>query len=201
MAAPRAISHRAVAEAQPRAFDKPALRQDAQPLGTGRDDLADLLAAHRAEGWRHDLFRVEQIQFLSLNALWAIIGFALGLERGPGARRRVAAADQVIDEIDMAGPVDPRFGLAHPALVGCLALVLRPFGGASADDQIGRLQQRLDPEREDLVEIERGGGVVRPDRDPLLQDDRPLIETGGRAEDRQPGLAAAADDRPRYRRR
>src|ERR1700674_3959232 len=52
----------AVAEAHARHLDEPALGVDAQPFGAGRDDLAELLAAHRAKSRRHDLFRVEQIE-------------------------------------------------------------------------------------------------------------------------------------------
>src|SRR5204862_3423322 len=135
----------AVAEAQARAFDKAALRVYTDAFGAGRDDLAQFLAAHRAKGRRHDLLRVKEIELLLAG---------LGFERRPGARRGIAATDQIVDEIDMVGPVDPRLGLAHPALIGGLALILRPFGGAARRDEIGRLQQGLDAEREDLVEIE-----------------------------------------------
>ena len=145
-----------------------------------------LRAAHRAESRGGDLSRVEQIEFL------------LAVHR-PGAGRRVAAADQVVDEIDMVRPVDPRLGFAHPALIGGAAFVLGAFRSRARHDEIGGLDQRLDPEREDLVEIERAGGVVGADRHALLQDHRPFVETRGRAEDRQPGLAAPADDRPRDR--
>src|SRR5712692_2578986 len=175
-----------VAEPEARYLDEPALGVDAQAVGPGRDNFTELLAADRAESWRHDLFRVEQIKLL------------VAMHR-PGAWRRVAAADQVIDEIDVTRPVDARLGVAHPALIGRLFLVLGPFGGAPGGDEVGGLHQRLDPKRKDLVEIKRGGGVVGSDRAALLEDDRPLVEAGRRTEDRQPGLAAAADDRPRDR--
>src|SRR5438132_407745 len=56
----------AVAEAQARDLDEAALGVDAQPLGAGRDDLAELLAAYGAERRRHDLLGVEQIKLLLL---------------------------------------------------------------------------------------------------------------------------------------
>src|SRR5919205_1723492 len=52
----------AVAEAQARAFDKAALRVNANALGAGRDNLAEFFAAHRAKGRRHDLLRVEEVE-------------------------------------------------------------------------------------------------------------------------------------------
>src|ERR1051326_538501 len=135
----------AVAKPEARHLDKPALGVDAKPLGPRGDDLAQFLPAHRAKCRRHDLFGVEQIELL----LTAFV-----FERRPGARRRVAPSDQVVDEVDVIGPIDLGFRLAHPALVGRLLFVLGPFGGAARDHQIGGLQEGLDAEREDLVEIQ-----------------------------------------------
>src|ERR1051326_8838896 len=87
----------AVAEAQARAFDKAALRVNANALGAGRDNLAQFFAAHRAKGRRHNLLRVEEIELLLAG---------IGFQRRPGAGRGVAAADQIVNEIDMVGPVD-----------------------------------------------------------------------------------------------
>ena len=101
----------------------------------------------------------------------------------------------------MGRPIDTGLGLAHPALIGRAAFVLRRFGRAARHDQISGLHQRFHSEREDLVEIERAGSLVGSDRHAFLQDHRPFVETGGRAEDRQSGLAASADDRPWDRRR
>src|SRR5436305_9559131 len=96
----------AIAEAQARALDKAALRVNTDPVGAGRDDLAQFLAAHRAKGRRHDLLRVKQIELLLAG---------LGFECRPSARREIAAADQIIDEIDMVRRVDPRLRSADPA--------------------------------------------------------------------------------------
>ena len=74
-------------------------------------------------------------------------------EHRPGAGGRIAAADEVVDEIDMVRPVDPRFSFAHPAFIGGLAFILCGLGGASGDDEFGGLCERLDAKREDLVEI------------------------------------------------
>src|ERR1700722_4710048 len=178
----------AVVEPEARHVDETALRVDADAVRPRRDDLAQFFAAHTAKGRRHDLPRVEQVE-------------PLVAHRRPGARRRIAAADQIVDEIDVVRPVDAAFRFAHPALIGRLVLVLGRFGGAPGHDQLSGLDQRLDPEREDLVEIERRGGVISADRDALLEDHRAFVEPGGRAEDGEAGFLAAADDRPRYRRR
>src|SRR5260221_11263202 len=67
-----------------RDLDLPALRGDADRLGTDVGDLADL-ALHRAEG-AHEVFpRAEELQLLAA-------------DRGPRAGRRVQAADRVVDE-------------------------------------------------------------------------------------------------------
>src|SRR5690348_15647736 len=101
-----------------------------------RDDFTDLAPAHRSEGRRRNLARVEQVD--------------LALAHGcPGARSRVAASDQVVDEIDMGSPADPRLRVAHPALIGGPALILCGFGRPPRGDENGGLNQRLDAERED----------------------------------------------------
>src|SRR5204862_3768595 len=95
---------RTIIEAHPRHLDKAALSEDSHPLVADRDNLADLAPAHHAEGLSRDLARIEQIEFLLA-------------EFRPGAGCRVAAADQVVDEVDVVGPVYVRRGLAHPAFV------------------------------------------------------------------------------------
>src|SRR5947209_17581038 len=83
----------AIVETHPRDLDKAALGEDPHARLADRDDLADLASADRAKGRSDDLARVEQVE----------LAFAC---RGPGAGRRVAAADQIVDEIDMVRPVD-----------------------------------------------------------------------------------------------
>src|SRR5947209_3358944 len=78
----------AVVETHPRHLDKAALGQDSHPLVADRDNLADLVSAHHAKSLGRDLARVEQIEFPLA-------------EGRPGAGCGVAAADQVVDEIDM----------------------------------------------------------------------------------------------------
>src|SRR5579862_6769520 len=71
----------AVAEAHARDLDKAALSVEPQAVGAGRDDFSQFLAAHRAKGRRHDLLRVEQVEFF-----WLLL--VAGFQRRPGARRR-----------------------------------------------------------------------------------------------------------------
>src|SRR5262249_17269808 len=103
----------AVAELRLAGVNASALRGDDQAAVLRLDDLADL-ALHRAEGARELLAAVEELQ---LHAV----------QRGPGARRRIGCADQVVNRVHVVRPVDPRFGLAEPALVGSLSLVLHHF--------------------------------------------------------------------------
>src|SRR5439155_208370 len=78
-----------------------ALCENSHPPVADRDHLADLASPHHADGPGSDLACIEQIEFTLA-------------EIRPGAGRGVAAADQVVDEIDMVRPVDVRFGLTHP---------------------------------------------------------------------------------------
>src|SRR5260370_31725121 len=140
----------AIAETPPRHLHEAALGEDPHARLTDRDDLADLASADRAKGRGDDLARIEQVE-LALTC------------RGPGAGRRVAAADQIVHEIDMGRPVDTGLGPAPPALIGGSAFVLSRFGRATRNNQVGGLYQRFHSEWEDLVEIERAGGVVGAD--------------------------------------
>jgi hypothetical protein len=65
----------------------------------------------------------------------------LTLERRPGSRSRIAAADEVVDQIEVVVPVDPRFGVAAPTLVARLRFLLHPAHSAAVDDQVGGLLQ------------------------------------------------------------
>src|SRR5690242_10388334 len=91
----------AVVEAHPRHLDVAALGEDSHARLADRDDLADFASADRAKGRGGDLARIEQVE-LALTC------------HGPGAGRRVAAADQVVHEVDMGRPVDPGLGLSDP---------------------------------------------------------------------------------------
>src|SRR5215467_13317491 len=91
-------------------LDATALRGDEEALRADFGDLADL-ALHGAEGAHQVLAAVEDLDLLAG-------------ERGPCARGGIAAADQVVDEIDVVRPVDLRFAGAAPALVARLRLVL-----------------------------------------------------------------------------
>src|SRR6185503_17519069 len=177
----------AVAELRAQHFDAPALRRDLERLVGDFDHFADF-SLDGAEGSHRMLARVEDLQLAAAQG-------------GPRARRRVAAADHVVDEVDMVGPVQPGFGLAAPAFVGRLRLVLHHFLVPARDHQIGRLEHRLHAHRKQAVEVHGAERVVRADRRFLLQYHRALVQTVGRAEDGEAGLAVAADDRPVDRRR
>src|SRR6185503_6606140 len=92
-------------------LDVAALRGDLEALRGHVRHGADL-AAHVREAPEEDLLRIEDLQRLAAGG-------------GPGARRRVAAADQVVDVVDRLRPVDARFRGAAPALVARVRLVLR----------------------------------------------------------------------------
>src|ERR1700739_1668045 len=87
-------------------FDLAALARDPQTLGPQLDDLAHL-ASDGAEAAAQMRAGSEDLDLLPI-------------QRGPGARRRVAAANQVVREIDVTGPVDPGLGAAAPAFVRSL---------------------------------------------------------------------------------
>src|SRR5688500_172536 len=95
-------------------FDRPALRGHAKARLGDVGHFADL-AAHVGIATEGVFLRVEDLDLLAV-------------QRGPRARRRIAAADHVVDEIDRIGPVDLGFGIAAPAFVARLALVLNRFG-------------------------------------------------------------------------
>src|SRR5882672_9123503 len=163
-------------------LDTPALRGDEKALRADLRYLADL-AFHGAERAHEMLAAVENLDFLAV-------------QRGPGSRRRIAAADEVVREIDVARPVDLRLGGAAPALVAGLALVLDDLAVLAGHDEVRRLDHRLDAHGKEPVEIDGPQRVVGADRRLLLQDHRTLVEPVVRAEDGEPGLGIAADDRP-----
>src|SRR5580658_3776048 len=153
----------AVIEAAAQQLDGAAGRVDGDARRRRRDDLAGAMALHRGEGAGDMLLRVEEVE-------------PAAAERRPGAGRRVAAADQIVDGLDMMAPVDARFRFAHPAFVGRLAFVLRLLPSLARSDEIGGLEQRRHAQRKDLVEIDAAQRVVGEDLDFLLQDDGTFVE-------------------------
>src|SRR6266851_1079328 len=173
----------AVLEATAQHLDEAALAMDHDACGARIDHFAEARALDLGEGPSDVLARVEQIE-------------AAAIDRRPGAGRRVAAANEVVSDLDMVGPVDARFRRAHPALVCGLALVLMALLRLAGDDEVGRLEQSGHAQREDPVEIEAAHGVVRPDRNFLLQQDGPFVEPFHRPEDAEARAAAPEHDRP-----
>ncbi len=114
-------------------FDLAALRRHGDTLladgGDGTDGALDL-----GKGLHRMLARGMHLQFLAF-------------ETGPCRRGRIAAADEVVDQVDVVVPVDARFGAAAPALVARLRLVLHAPRRAAGHDLVGRLLQSRDPER------------------------------------------------------
>ena len=120
----------------------------------------------------------------------------LPFERRPGARRRIAAADQPIDLPPRLAPVDAGVVGAAAALVGRLRLVLLDARRLAGLHEVDRLQHRFDAHRKQAVEIHRAERVGRADRRLLLQQHVAGIEAVVGPEDRQAGLGLAFDDRP-----
>src|SRR5579863_956244 len=172
----------AVLRAQGEDFDLPALRAHQQTLLPDVGDRADL-ALDLAEGAREMFARLEHSQLLAV-------------QERPRRRRRIAAADEVVDLVDVIVPVDLSFRVAAPTLVARLRLVLHRRLGAAADDEIRGLLERLDAHRVQAVEIDRAQRVIGPDRSLLLQEHRTLVESVARPKDREPGARVAANDRP-----
>src|ERR1019366_4406363 len=166
-------------------LDEAALAMDHDIGAVSRHDLADLFALHLGEGAGDALRALEQEQLLAV-------------ERGPGAGRRIAAANEVVGEVDVRGPVDVGFGIADDAFVAGVGFVLLMCFGGAGDDLVGGLQQAGDARREHLVEVEGAERVVVLDRDGLRQDDRALVQTVGGAEYGKTGFLAAEDDRPAH---
>src|SRR5260370_19440004 len=118
----------AVAALAAQDLDEAAGAMNRHARGTDLDDLADFLAAHRAEDAGGDLSRIEDLQ-------------PLAVDRRPGARRRVAAADDVVGRVDVVGPVDARFRIAHPAFISRVRFVLRVLARLAGEHQVGGFKQ------------------------------------------------------------
>src|SRR6185437_10968722 len=96
--------------------------------------------SNRAEGPRDRLARIEDLEPLAATTR-------------PSAGGGIAAANQIVDLVDMARPVDVGFGLAHPAFIGSEAFVLRRAGSAG-DSHVGGFQKSIDAGGKDLIEVE-----------------------------------------------
>src|SRR5215831_15727613 len=107
-------------------LDPPPLSGDEEALRADFGNFADL-PLHRAEGAHQVLAAVEDLDLLAA-------------ERGPRAGGRVAAADEVVGEIDVVRPADLRFGGAAPAFVARQAFVLHCFLVLAGHDQVRGLE-------------------------------------------------------------
>src|SRR6267378_3061004 len=152
---------------------------------TRRADFGNLsdLALYRGECAEQMFSAVEDLQFLAV-------------QRGPGAGGGVAAAYEVVSEIDMRRPVDFCLGGAAPAFVARAGFVLHGLALLARHHQVGRFEHRRHSHREQTIEIDAGERVVRAERRFLLQDDRPLVETIVGPENGEPCTRVAADNRP-----
>src|SRR3974377_1291540 len=119
-------------------LDAPSLGGHEEALRADFGDLADL-ALHRAEGAYQMLAAVENLDLFAV-------------QRGPGAWSGIAAAYDVVDEIDVVRPADLRLGGAAPALVARLGLVLHGLAVLAGHHQVGGLEHRLHAHGEEAVE-------------------------------------------------
>src|SRR5467141_821515 len=163
-------------------LDSSSLSGHEETRGAEFGNLTDL-AFYRAESAEHLFAAVEDLQFLSV-------------QRGPCARRRIAPAYEVIDEVDVARPIDFRLGGAAPAFVARAGFVLNRFAVLAGHHQVGRFEHRRDPHWEQAIEIDAAERVIRAERRLLLQDHGAFVQAVGRPEDGQSGFGVAAYDRP-----
>src|SRR6266571_4750685 len=163
-------------------LDSSSLGGHEETRGADFGNLTDL-AFYRAESAEHMFAAVEDLQFLSVQS-------------SPGAGGGITAAYEVVDEIDVARPIDFRLGGAAPAFVARAGFVLNRFAVLAGHHQVGRFEHRRDPHREQAIEIDAAERVIRAERRLLLQDYGALVQSVGRPEDREAGLGVAAYDRP-----
>src|SRR5579883_1571222 len=131
----------AIAAAAAQHLDEAAAGEHGEALRSRLDDLADLLALDLAEGAGDALARVEDLELLA----------AYGR---PGTGRRIGGADQIVDDLDAVRPVDPRFGIAEPALIARLRFILDRLLRLAGENEIGGFEEGGDAGWEDLVEID-----------------------------------------------
>ena len=150
-----------------------------------RDDLADLLAFHFAEGAGDALGAFKQEQLLAVM-------------RRPGARGRIAAANQVEGLVHMGRPMDLGLGLADNAFIAGGGFILRNR----------RSPARRRPCRQPRSGRRRPSGrscrnracpaYPRARSAPPGQDHRTFVQTVIRAENAEAGFRTAKDDRPAH---
>src|SRR4029077_20472661 len=85
------------------------------------------------------------------------------VQRGPRARRRIAAADEIVDLLPGLAPIDARIVPPATALVARLGMILLDARRLAGLDQVDRLQRRLDSHGKQPVEINRTERVVGTD--------------------------------------
>src|SRR6266702_5456295 len=163
-------------------LDSASLSGHEETRGADFGNLTDL-AFYRAESAEHMLAAVEDLQFLSVQS-------------SPRAGGGITAAYEVVDEIDVARPIDFRLGGAAPAFVARAGFVLNRFAVLASHHHVGRFEHRRDPHREQAIEIDAAERVIRAERRLLLQDHGAFVQAIGRSEDGQSGFGVAADDRP-----
>src|SRR5881628_940080 len=163
-------------------LDSSSLSGHEETRGADFGNLTDL-AFYRAESAEHMLAAVEDLQFLSVQS-------------SPGAGGGITAAYEVVDEIDVARPIDFRLGGAAPAFVARAGFVLNRFAVLAGHHQVGRFEHRRDPHREQAIEIDAAERVIRAERRFLLQDHGAFVQAICRPEDGQSGFGVAAYDRP-----
>src|SRR4029077_8019074 len=131
-------------------LDPPALGGHEEALRAVFGDLADL-ALYRAESTDEVLAAVEDLQLFAA-------------DRRPSARRRVAAADEVVSEINVVRPVDLRLRRAAPALVARKGFVLHGLLVLARDDEVRGFEHRLHAHGEEPVEVDAPQCIVGADR-------------------------------------
>src|SRR5262249_17326991 len=140
----------------PRAADRARARRHHEALGIDGEDLARRPAA-LVTPW------LEQPQ----------TGAA---PRGMRPGLRIAAADQVVHLGSGPPPVDRRVHMGEEGIVRGAAVVLRLTRRATLRDELHAVEHGVDTEREELLEVQAAGGVVRIDGDLALQQHRPGVD-------------------------
>src|SRR5262249_14057079 len=130
-------------------FDAAVGAGNSEAIGLDRDDLTHL-AGNPFWVARRQRFRLEHLE-------------ALAVQSRPGAGRRIAAADEIVDLPPRLAPVDAGIICRAAALIGRLAFVLPDARRRAGFDEIDRFQHRLDPHREQAIEIDRAERVLEAD--------------------------------------
>src|SRR5689334_3433775 len=128
-------------------LDHSALSGDTEAFFRDVGNFADLsddicVASERA------LARIKELHLLTVHSR-------------PCTGRRVAAADQVVNEVHVISPVYAGFSFPAPAFVSRLALVLTVLPVFVSCHEIRRFEHGLYPERKELVEIDVAESLVR----------------------------------------